>query len=305
MTKCMVEVGVAASRQSAAVNRVPNLRRSPEPPLRGHRSCRAVGCGSLLVFAATLLLLSGCATAPKADPAPGRVFNFQRDTFAYPNELVWEYFYNTNGVWTSRRREPKPSYSLHCVVVARSARQFFDYTRFDPQQPVADEATYRRLIRRVMGINPRRRISPDQRIVIPGYADLREFSRAHESLLKKECGGAWQSYVQRGHWRMIFPFSRHKEELVAKQLLEELQRHHPPIVHLVRFPSLQINHAILVFASEESPQEIRFRCYDPNHPSGPVQLTFDRQTRTFKLPANDYFPGGRVDVYEIYNRWDY
>lgn len=262
----------------------------------------------LLSFAIALVLLNGCATSPKAAPATAaaaRPFNFQQDTFAYPNELVWEYFYDTNGVWKSRRREPKPSYSLHCVVVARSARQFFDYARFDPQQPVADEATYRRLVRRVIGTNPRRRIALEQRIVIPGYAGLREFSQAHERLLKQGCGGAWQSYVQRGHWRMIFPFSRHKEERVEQQLLEELQRNHPPIAHLVRFPSLKINHAILVFAAEESPQEIHFLSYDPNHPAEPVTLTFDRQTRTFRLPANDYFPGGRVDVYEIYCRWDY
>lgn len=262
-------------------------------------------CSPLLCLAIPIILLSGCATGPKADPAPPRAFNFQQDTFAYPNELVWEYFYDTNGVWKNRRREPKPTYSLHCVVVARSARQFFDFARFDPQQPVADEATYRRLVRRVIRTNPRRRIPLEQRIVIPGYAGLRQFSQAHERLLKEECGGAWQSYVQRGHWRMIFPFSRHKEERVAQQLLEELQRNHPPIAHLVRFPSLMINHAILIFASDESPKEIHFLSYDPNHPAGPVTLTFDRQTRVFTLPYNDYFPGGRVDVYEIYHQWDY
>jgi hypothetical protein len=34
-------------------------------------------------------------------------------------------------------------------------------------------------------------------------------------------------------------------------------------------------------------------------------LTFDRATRTFSFPFNDYWPGGRLDVYEIYRSWKY
>jgi hypothetical protein len=250
-------------------------------------------------------LLAGCATDPKPHAIAPRPFDFAQDTFAYPNELAWEYFYDTNGVWTTRRREPRPTYALHCVVVARSVRQFFDYARFDPKQPVADESTYRGLVRHVVQIDPRRDPSTADQIVIPGYANLREFSKAHERLLKEECGGAWHSYVQRGHWRMVFPFSRHHQEGVALQLLSELKTRHPLIVHLVRFPSLAINHAIVVYDSHESKTEIRFLAYDPNDPSQPVTLNFDRASNTFFLPANSYFPGGALNAYEIYHRWDY
>ena len=250
-------------------------------------------------------LLTGCAIDPKPLGTAARCFDFRQDTFAYANELVWEYYYNSNGVWTTQRRQPKPTYSLHCVVVARSARQFFDYARFDPTQPVVDEATYRRLVRHIIQIDPRRDPNSADQVVIPGYPNLREFSKAHEQLLKDECGGAWQSYVQRGHWRMIFPFTRHQQQAVARQLLQELKTCHPPIVHLVRFPSLSINHAILLYDSNESETEIRFSGYDPNQPENPLTLTFDRGANTFTLPPNSYFPGGRVDVYEIYHRWDY
>jgi hypothetical protein len=66
-----------------------------------------------------------------------------------------------------------------------------------------------------------------------------------------------------------------------------------------------INHAILIFAAEETEAEIRFSAYDPNQPGQPVSLRFDRATHTFILPVNSYFPGGRVDVYEIFHQWDY
>src|SRR6266496_536599 len=100
-----------------------------------------------LVFL-TGLLLAGCATSPRSTP-DARHFIFERDTFAYANELVWEYRFDAQGKWTHRRHEPKPDYTHHCFVVARSAKQFFQNARFDPALPKADSSTYRRRIHEV------------------------------------------------------------------------------------------------------------------------------------------------------------
>ena len=250
-------------------------------------------------------LVCGCA-GPHAPPAASqRRFDFQKDTFAFPNELLWVYRYDTNGNWTTERREPKPTYTLHCLVLARSARQFFLNARFDPCQPVADEQIYRRLIQRVVGSNPRRALPEGEKIVIPGYADLRTFSAAQEHLLKSECGGAWQSYIQRGNWRMIFPFTHDGQEQMADQLLERLRQQPPLVVHVVSFPRLTINHTVVVFDAQETQKEIQFTIYDPNRPAAPATLTFDRSARTFLMTANEYFHGGRVKVYEFYRKWNY
>lgn len=37
----------------------------------------------------------------------------------------------------------------------------------------------------------------------------------------------------------------------------------------------------------------------------PTTLTYDGQARMFTLPRNKYFPGGKVNVYEIYSAWNY
>lgn len=251
-----------------------------------------------------LLLLPACVTWPGPQPASRR-FDFASDTFAYPNELKWEYAWNSNGEWVSHRREPPPGYALHCFVVARSARQFFEFARFDPHEPVASEAAYRRTIREVLSREPRTSRRNSARIVIPGYPSLRSFSEAHETLLKDECGGAFQSYIQRGNWRMVFPVSRKHQEEVADRLLEHLTGNHTPIVHLFTFPQLGINHAMLVFDGATNLTRIDFACYDPNQPEAPVTITFDRRTRTFLLPPSSYFPGGRVDAYEVYWKWNY
>lgn len=240
------------------------------------------------------------------DPPKGpRAFNFQKDTFAFANELVWEYHFDANGRWVSQPREPKSDYTHRCFVVARSARQFFEHARFDPDLPVADTETYRRLIRRVLARGPQHLVADSDRVVIPGYADLHSFSAAYEALLKSQCGPAWESYVQHGHWRILAPFSRHHQERMASQLIEDIKQNHPPVAHLIRFPHLIINHAVVLFAFKDTEATILFTAYDPNNPKTPVTLTFDRATRTFTYPANDYFPGGRVDVYEVYRDWRY
>jgi hypothetical protein len=249
------------------------------------------------------LLLAGCVTTPK--PAAERAFNFQTDTFAYPNELVWEYFYDAKGKWTSQSRQPKPTYSHHCFVVAKTAHQFFRNVRFDPRQPVADEQTYRRLIRKVVATNPRQSLPASEKIVIPGYPHLRAFSAAQEKVLKAECGGAWQSYFQRGHWRMIFPFGRESQQEMAEQMARRLATGEPLVIHLVCFPELTINHAMVLYEARESEGHLQFEAYDPNQPEKPVQLTFDRTFQSFFLAANNYYPGGLLDVYQVYHRWNY
>jgi hypothetical protein len=250
-------------------------------------------------------LLCGCATPHPAVPARARAFDFEHDTFAYPNELLWVYNYDANGKWVTHRREPPPTYWQHCFVMARATRQFFLNARFDAQQPIATEAAYRRLIRRIVASNPRHALPKDKKIVIPGYPDLRAFSQAEEKLLKAECGGAWQSYVQRGHWRVVFPFSRKGQQRMAERLEHDLQSGSPVVVHLVRFPRLTINHAMVFFRANQTQKAIEFTAYDPNDPSKPVEIAFDRASRCFLLPANNYFPGGRVDAYEVYGSWAY
>ena len=250
-----------------------------------------------------MLVLSGCAA--RKPFVSERPFQFEHDTFAFANELVWDYYFDDRGEWVHKRHEPEPDYTHHCFVVVRAARQFFQHARFAPNLPKADEATYRRLVGKVVSIDPTKVLPDRERIVIPGYANLRRFSDDWETLLKGECGGAWRSYFQRGHWRILFPFSRRNQEAAVKRLLDDLSRNEPPIVHLIRLRGLAINHAVLVFAATETPDVIRFSVYDPNKPDAPKHLLFDRATRTFSFAGNDYWPGGPLNVYEIYRSWNY
>ena len=247
-----------------------------------------------------VLLLAACSHTPA--PRSAEPFTFKEDSFAFANELVWEYTVDPNtGKMRHSRRQPPPTYTHHCFVVARSARQFFNHARFEPDQPRREDAYYRRAIREVVNRNPRRVSPPEERVIFPGFHHLREFSALFEADLKAEAGPALQSYFQRGHWRMVFPFTRKHQQRTAESLHDAVRQMEAPVVHLVTFPQLSINHAVLLFASREVPEGYEFQVYDPNHPEQPTQLTFRSHEGRFHFPANDYFKGGPVDVYQVYH----
>jgi hypothetical protein len=240
----------------------------------------------------------------KKHPRAQRRFDFMRDSFAFPNELVWEYQVDAaTGKRVLSPRAPKPEYAHRCFALARVARQFFYHARFAADQPVGTSEIYQQPIRAIIARNPRLPCKTADQIIIPGFAGLREFSQRHEKLLKNECGGAWRSYFLRSHWRMIAPFSRAHQARTAKSLLATILGHRLPILHLVKFPSLTINHCIVLFEANETGRGWEFTSYDPNNAESPEQLTFDRATQTFYLAANACWPGGELNVSHICRSW--
>ncbi len=236
-------------------------------------------------------------------PSPRR-FRFERDTLAFANELVCEYRFDTpDGRPKMTAREPRPDYALRCFVLARAARQFLFHAEFQPGLPAAPEGEIRARIRQVISRNPRRPCAPEERVQFPGSTGLRAFSQAWEAALKDACGGAWRSYVLRSHWRMVLPLLRRHQARTAARLQTRLAAGVPPIVHLVRFPQLTINHGMLVFEVEQTGPQTTFLAYDPNDPERPARLAYDPAARTFSLPANRYWAGGVLDVIEIYRNW--
>jgi hypothetical protein len=257
------------------------------------------GTAGVLAGVAMLALGLGCGRPHAAAPAP---FRFPADAFAFANETVWEYLVDAEAGRTAwRRREPRPPFSLRCGNMARAARQFRLHVRFDPALPAVDRETYRRLAGEVMRRDPRRRTPAPDPVVIPGHPDLRTFSRAHEDVVKDALAGPWHTYMQRGNWRMIFPFTARHQRRTAASLLAAVRRGEAPIVHVLRFPALTLNHVVLVFDAEETPAELRFLAYDPNDAARPIVLAWDRGARVFVYPRTPYFGGGPIRAYEIYD----
>jgi hypothetical protein len=240
------------------------------------------------------------ATAPSL-----RVFDFERDTFAFPHELVWQYHFDEAGRMSVSKSDPPPTYYHRCFVLVRATRQFFYHARFDPDAPPADTNTYRNLIQQIVARDVRRPCAESDRIVIPGFDGLRAFSRAQEPLLKAGCGAAWESYFLRSHWRMIFPTPLWYRKWMINKIKDSLPKRGLTLVHLFRFPRITINHGISLYRFTESEQEIDFEGYDPNIPEHPVHLIFEKQSQQFTFAANRYWGGGELKVFEIYADWPY
>jgi hypothetical protein len=231
-------------------------------------------------------------------------FVFERDTFAFANELLWEYRFDAaTGRTTTLVRQPKPEYTLRCFVLTSAVRRFFFHASFDGNLPRLNDAGYHALIRQVLARKPRQISGPGERVLIPGFDGLRAFSAAYETLLKTECGGAWRSYVLRSHWRMVLPISRRHQARTAEHLQHTLAARACAVVHLVRFPSLAINHGVMLYASQPVADGIEFTAYDPNDPQKPTRLTYHATRRSFNMPGNLYWIGGDLDVIEIYRNW--
>lgn len=248
-----------------------------------------------------LLLAAGCVSRDRHAVVR---FDFQRDTLAFTNETQWVYRIEPGtGRQLHERKDPPPQYTLRCFPMARTAKEFALHARFEPMQPALDRDELRRRVREVIGRSARRSESPGRAVVIPGFDGLRSLSAAHGDLLQEELGHAWRSYLQRGNWRMIFPFTRAHQRREAVRLLETVRTRQPAVVHLATFPELTINHAILLFDAREEPGRIRFTAYDPNAPGTPIELTFEHAAGEFRLPATPYFIGGPVSAYEVYRNW--
>jgi hypothetical protein len=251
-----------------------------------------LGCLAMMGF--------GCALerAPSVVEPPRR-FVFATDSFSFANESHWVYVDDPETgarVWA----EQPVYFALHCAGVARAARQFLVHARFDPAAPPVDAATYHALAKAVLGRNPRVTRPAEPPIVIPGYADLRSFSAAHEAMLKDELLRDWRSVMPRGDWRIVVPYSPASQARTAEALYRAVRDGTPAIVRVFRFPVMALNHAVLLFDAEERDGDFEFRAYDPNDASGPITITFDRFGRTFMYPPRRYFDGGPIKVYEVY-----
>jgi hypothetical protein len=247
------------------------------------------------IIAVVLILLS-LETSGWCVPA----FDWPRDSLSFSNDTVLSYGTDERGHLTMHAREKPVAYSHRCFVLARAIMQFHQFARFAPDLPRVSDVEYRRLIRKVSRIPTWQRSRPDERrVVIPGYSDLRHFSRGREMLLKQELGEWWPSYVRLGNWRMVFPFSPADQKTAGAKLIERLDRSDLQAVYITVFPWM--NHCIVLFDYHRLANgDVKFDICDPNYPNAPGALFYRAATRSFDFPKRWYWTGGRVNLLRVY-----
>src|SRR5579862_5968461 len=87
----------------------------------------------ILIVLGLLAISTGCASVTPTIGA-GRPFDFQRDTFAYANELVFSHDNGAAGTNVNSVAH-EHSYTRRCFIMAAGVVQFWKHARFDPQAP--------------------------------------------------------------------------------------------------------------------------------------------------------------------------
>ncbi len=233
----------------------------------------------LAVLLGVALVTVACATGPLLGLPPeggadargaAPEFSFSRDTFAFANLI------------RARHPDGDDLYANYCFVLARGLRQFKQFARFDPALPRLDHAGYVALVRRVAARPPWQPALPeDERIVIPGYASLREFSQAEEAAAKEGLGSRLWTLVHWSNWRVTFWVTPAHQDNVAREIVSELRAGRLVQLLVTNWPKPELNHTVVAFASSDSSTTIDFAVWDPNDPEAPGVVTFDRQARRF------------------------
>ena len=224
-------------------------------------------------------------------------FDFSRDTFAFSNDTLWAYSIDAQGNLHMHQRAKPPEYTRRCFVMCRAVIQFHRFVRFDPGRPKLSEAQTVKLIRRICRIPVW--MPAGEKTVIPGYADLRDFSGAHARVLQRELGNWWPSYFRLGNWRMAMPFPRIWQKKLAEGVAKKTDENKIQAVFLTRFRPL--NHCVIAYGCKRLGNgDILFQVYDPNNAKAPSVLRFDEKSSSFLFGRTTYFNGGRVNAFAAY-----
>jgi hypothetical protein len=190
--------------------------------------------------------------------------------------------------------------------MARATSQFHRFARFAPDRPAATADDYDRLVRLVLARPPWTSPVPEaERVVIPGFAGLREFSSTYEGILKGAFGSNVLSMVHWRTWRVGVDFPPEHQQRLAQDLLAEIGEGRPVPLMITNFPHEDIlNHAVLVYdrrpAGSPGAGGIQFLAYDPNDPGTPLELHYDHASRAFWVGPLTYSPPGRVRAFRLY-----
>jgi hypothetical protein len=246
-----------------------------------------------------LFLTAACASSrPPGLPAEdaARVvttdFAFARDTFAFPNEI------------RSRHPGVKDLYANYCFVLARGLRQFFLFARFEPSAPKLTAEGYVERVRALAARPPwSPPLPPEERIVIPGYASLRDFSRGEEMAVKTGLGGRFWTLVHWTNWRVTFPMPGGQQAQVAEEIAEELDRGRLVQLLITNLPSWELNHTVVAYGYRRAGPNVDLAVWDPNNPASPGVITFDATQRQFwATDVYDTEPGP-IRVFRMYFSW--
>lgn len=250
----------------------------------------AVGIAVLATACAPVDLAPPTVGAGTTASVPG--FSPAADTFAFPNEI------------RARHPDRDDLYANYCFVLARGLRQFFAFARFEPAAPRLSAAAYVERVREIAAQPPWLPPPPaDDRVAIPGYANLKEFSRAEEAAIKEGLGGRFWTLVHWTNWRVTFPVTRGQQTRVAEEIVRELEAGRLVQLLVTNWPKPELNHTVVAYAFHATVDGIDFDVWDPNDPDGTGMMRFDTGAGQFWATRLYDTEQGVIRAFRMYYSW--
>lgn len=206
------------------------------------------------------------------ESAPRPALRFKADTFAFPNERRIHY-------------PGKPDLYAHwCFVLGRAVTQFLKFARFEAEKPRLGPAVYTALVRRVISHWPWQEPLPwPARVGIPGFDSLYELSREEERAVKAGLGRRFWTLAHPTTWRIVYPARRSAQFRLVVATVKELRAGWPVQFLLSDCPRMRLNHSVLAYDYRIPAEDtLEFLVYDPNDPTAPGVVSFDRRTARFR-----------------------
>jgi hypothetical protein len=232
-------------------------------------------------------------------------FRFDRDTFAFANQTVFEY-HEGHASLRKPSATKRDAYNRHCFVMCRTAVQFKKFARFDPNGAPLDDASLadrvRSVTRQAAWAEP---LPENQRIIFPGYKDLKAMSKARREIVQFNIGHGWPSYFRISNVRMMFQDGTGYQERAHARLNAALARGELFVAFLTTYPRFSINHSVLIYKRKSPAPNTAvddYLVYDPNHPESPRELTWSARDRSFSYQKDWDFVGGSVRIYQVYGK---
>ena len=254
---------------------------------------------SRIAVLALALVTAACAHARSSDPAAARpgaasvpAFTFADDTFAFANAIA------------ARHPDADDLYAHYCFVLARAVRQFHQFARFDASAPRVAPDEYARRVRAVASHAPWQAPLPAaERVVIPGFANLRAFSAAEEAAVKAGLGSPFWTWVHWTNWRVTMPVPDGHQAAVLDEVIGELAAGRLVQLLVTNWPKQELSHTVVAYGYRGVDDGVELTVWDPNDPAGPGSVLFDRQHQRFVASQVYDTRVGPIRVFRMYYSW--
>ena len=148
----------------------------------------------------------------------------------------------------------KRDYTRHCFVVTRAAVQFWKFARFDPYKGRAKLPHDQLACAHPRRDGARRLETPSAFCAgsgssFPATPVSAKSAPPIRSLFQANIGLGWPVYFRAGNMPIVAPVYRETEERLNHEIFHDLtELNVPTIVWLYNFPSLNINHVVVVIS---------------------------------------------------------